>query len=562
MGSTIRILHVEDEPDIADLTKIYLERENNRFNVDTATDPEEGLAILAKNGYDCIVSDFDMPGQTGIQFLETVREEYDDIPFILFTGKGSEEVASEAITAGVSDYLQKGSGTERYSLLANRIVTHVEKQVTQTKLLDREKRLNLFFEQSPLGVIRWDENFKFARMNERVEEILGYDDTDLKGQSWEAIVPDSDRETVREIVDDLLDNKGGYHSINHNVRKDGEGIVCEWHNRVVSDENNDVIAIYSQFQDITERKVRERDLLETKRRLELALQESDAGIWEWNITTNELYWSNELLALFGLSEETFEGSIEALEKRLHPDDVESTERSMEAALETDGLYRVEQRIQTETGEYRWLDVRGQVVENGMKMVGIGIDITAQKEREHKLERHERTQRTILNISTNLINTNVDQIDDQINRALRDIGVLEQVDRSYIFQFSNDFAIMDNSYEWCAEGISSHQPDLRNIDTEPFGWFMSQIRNHEPVVVRDITELPPEAEVLEETLISGEIVSIIIIPLTYTGNELGFIGFDWLTEGAPWTDETLELLHLTGNTIANALARKMAIREGG
>lgn len=235
----------------------------------------------------------------------------------------------------MSDYLQKGSGTERYSLLANRIVTHVEKQSTQTKLRDREKRLNLFFEQSPLGVIRWDENFDFARMNQQAVDILGFNQADLAGRSWEAIVPDSDKEAVREVVENLLENKGGYHSINENVRKSGGRIVCEWHNRVVTDTNNEVVAIYSQFQDISERKQRERDLIKTKRRLELALQESDAGIWEWNVTSDELFWSEELLNLLGLSEETFEGSIEALETRIHPNDMSRTEAAIEEALETE-----------------------------------------------------------------------------------------------------------------------------------------------------------------------------------------------------------------------------------
>ena len=398
MAQTVRILHVEDEPAFAELTKTYLERLNDQFIVDTATDAEEGLSGLTENDYDCIVSDYDMPGPNGIQFLEAVRDDHPDLPFILFTGKGSEEIASEAISAGVSDYLQKGGGSERYSLLANRITTHVEKQATHTKLRDREKRLNLFFEQSPLGVIRWDQNFEFARMNNQVEEILGYDATDLEGQSWEAIVPDSDRDAVREVVDDLLENKGGYHSINENVRKDGERIVCEWHNRVVTDANDEVVAIYSQFHDITERKERERDLLETNRRLELALQGSDAGIWEWDVATGELYWSDELLGILGYSQAEFPGTIAFLNENLHPDDAERTEEAIETAIETGEPYRVEQRVETRHHEYRWFDVRGQVIgdETNRRIVGIGFDITDRKRQEQELREYERRFTAIYN----------------------------------------------------------------------------------------------------------------------------------------------------------------------
>lgn len=103
-SDTVRILHVDDEPDLADLAATFLEREDTRFSVDTAVNVTEGLAYLAENEVDCIISDYDMPGQNGIEFLETVRETHPDLPFILYTGKGSEEIASEAISAGVTDY--------------------------------------------------------------------------------------------------------------------------------------------------------------------------------------------------------------------------------------------------------------------------------------------------------------------------------------------------------------------------------------------------------------------------------------------------------------------------
>lgn len=106
-SNAIRVLHVDDEPGFADLTTTFLEREDDRFDTETVTSVKQGLDRLSGRTYDCLVSDHDMPGQSGIEFLETVRDEYPNLPFILFTGKGSEEVASDAISAGVTDYLQK-----------------------------------------------------------------------------------------------------------------------------------------------------------------------------------------------------------------------------------------------------------------------------------------------------------------------------------------------------------------------------------------------------------------------------------------------------------------------
>lgn len=137
----IQVLHVDDEPDFAEMTAEFLRQLDDRFEVDTATSASEALEWLRENTVHCIVSDFEMPGQNGIEFLEAVRTEHPGLPFILYTGKGSEEVAREAISAGVTDYLQKGTGTSQYEVLANRIKNAVSQFRTKREL-DRSRELH------------------------------------------------------------------------------------------------------------------------------------------------------------------------------------------------------------------------------------------------------------------------------------------------------------------------------------------------------------------------------------------------------------------------------------
>ncbi|MUV85055.1 response regulator [Natronomonas sp. CBA1123] len=140
-GDTIHILHVDDDTRLTELVSRFLQKEDDRFDIHSAASAEEGLDRLAEEDFDCIISDYEMPGQNGIEFLRAVRADHPDLPFVLYTGKGSEEVAGEAIRAGVTDYLQKDTGTDQYTLLSNRIRNAVE-QYRANQQAAAEQRIN------------------------------------------------------------------------------------------------------------------------------------------------------------------------------------------------------------------------------------------------------------------------------------------------------------------------------------------------------------------------------------------------------------------------------------
>lgn len=108
MTGSVRLLHVDDDPDFAELTATFLERESDLLDVSTETSATRALERLRESTFDCLVSDYDMPELDGLAFLERVQAATPDIPFILFTGKGSETIASEAISRGRA--ITSGSG--------------------------------------------------------------------------------------------------------------------------------------------------------------------------------------------------------------------------------------------------------------------------------------------------------------------------------------------------------------------------------------------------------------------------------------------------------------------
>ncbi|WP_299331088.1 response regulator [Haloplanus sp.] len=224
MGSKrdIRVLHVDDDPELASVTADMLEREENRLGVETVTSASDGLARLSAAEFDCIVSDYDMPDQNGLEFLRAVRDEYPDLPFILYTGKGSEAVAGDAISAGVTDYLQKSIGSDQYAVLANRIRNAVERRDAER---ERARQLEAI-ETAREGISILDADGQYIYANQQFADLHGYDPEELIGKHWELVYPEEDVPEVREEILPAVEQAGYWHG--ETVSPERTGVRYPW----------------------------------------------------------------------------------------------------------------------------------------------------------------------------------------------------------------------------------------------------------------------------------------------------------------------------------------------
>ncbi|MFB6229266.1 MAG: response regulator [Halobacteriales archaeon] len=257
---SIHVLHVDDEPGFADTIAAFLENENDLFVVRTATSAADGLAILADRDVDCIISDYEMPGRNGIEFLEAVREDHPDLPFIVYTGRGSEEVASDAISAGVTDYLRKETGSDHYMLLAARIEAAVSQRRTERELT----RQNDLFAKSRsivnVGAWEYDPIQERSYLTDEVLEIHGLDPGDhmLPEDSIEYYHPE-DRPAIREAFFRAIEEGEPYDLELRLIDDDG---IQRWVQTHCDPrmEDGTCLRLRGTIQDITEHKGREREL--------------------------------------------------------------------------------------------------------------------------------------------------------------------------------------------------------------------------------------------------------------------------------------------------------------
>lgn len=144
--NSFHVLIVDDEPSQMELAKLNLEDSDLSFTITTTLSASEALKLLRDNSFDCIVSDYKMPEMNGVQLCTEVRKT-SEIPFIIYTARGSEEVASAAFAAGIDDYVRKEATSAHYKLLAKRIRHTVEKKRAEKELQHTEEELRASNEQ-------------------------------------------------------------------------------------------------------------------------------------------------------------------------------------------------------------------------------------------------------------------------------------------------------------------------------------------------------------------------------------------------------------------------------
>jgi len=189
-GRPIRILHVDDEENQLEFTKLFLEEIDKDVVIDSVSDPQEAIRLASRNSYDCIVSDYKMLSMSGVELAQRVRE-MNNIPFILYTGQGSEEVAQSAFEAGVDDYLKKEPEPSHYQVLARRVRQNVEKYRA-------EQLYHKVVDESRDGIlILTDAKVAFA--NEAATQLLCGGDGSLVGRSILECIIESEKELMAKL---------------------------------------------------------------------------------------------------------------------------------------------------------------------------------------------------------------------------------------------------------------------------------------------------------------------------------------------------------------------------
>jgi PAS domain S-box-containing protein len=270
----ISVLYVDDEPGLLELCQIFLE-ETGEFRVETAVSGMEALALLQKKHYDAIIADYQMPGMDGITLLKSIRSGVGDLPFILFTGRGREEVVIEALNNGADFYLQKGGDPRaQFAELMHKVRQSVSKKNAEKNLRESEKRLTDIINFLPDATFAIDPEGRVIAWNRAIEELTGIPATEMLGKGdKEYAIPfyghrrpilidlvfESD-ERIAERYSGIVRQKDILIAETDMPRLKGKQLTLMGKASPLYDQNGNIVGAIESIRDITSRKMAEDEL--------------------------------------------------------------------------------------------------------------------------------------------------------------------------------------------------------------------------------------------------------------------------------------------------------------
>nr|NIP67074.1 PAS domain S-box protein [Candidatus Bathyarchaeota archaeon]NIR16095.1 PAS domain S-box protein [Desulfobacterales bacterium]NIU81267.1 PAS domain S-box protein [Candidatus Bathyarchaeota archaeon]NIV67911.1 PAS domain S-box protein [Candidatus Bathyarchaeota archaeon]NIW34494.1 PAS domain S-box protein [Candidatus Bathyarchaeota archaeon] len=303
----LQILHVDDDVGFLKVAKYCLETQGPH-QVDTAQSVEQAKEKMQQKTYDALVCDYKMPEEDGLQFLKELRDHGNNIPFLIFTGKGREEAAIKALNLGADRYLNKQGDPETvYGELAHAIHQAVKAKLARQAMMESERRYRSIFEEALDAIFVADaETGILLDCNQAASKLVDRDKSELVGKRQRILHPPEQIEgEFSRTFKEHLKEKEGQVLETQVITKNGE--IKDVEIKANTLELKGEKLIQGIFRDITERKRIEQKLRNREERLRQALETAVDGVWFIDTEGVTTYVNDAMAEMLGYTKEEMLG---------------------------------------------------------------------------------------------------------------------------------------------------------------------------------------------------------------------------------------------------------------
>ncbi len=391
----MRVIHVDDEPSFLELVKFLLERDGE-FEVTSCESAEEALEKLGAARYDAMIVDYSLPKMNGVELLRLLRAQGNNIPFVLLTGKGNEETATDALNSGADLYLQKGANPQlQLTTLKHVIRQSVSRNRSEVESRETGRLLSDVFYSIQDGVTVLDKDMTLLRVNPMMEKWYAHSMPLVGKKCHEAFRGRASVCPECPSVETLRTGRAAHAIV---PRMDSDGAQAGWLDvftfPVLDRRTGELSGVIQYVRDITGQRRAEDGLtaaIDRYNDLEEIIGRSPVVIITWppDQSAPETYVSNSI-AQFGYAPEDFRSGRMAFEEIIHPDDRARIKGEVDEYLTKGGEeIRQEYRVVTKSGEVRWVSEQTYAVKDPsgkpVQYKTLIIDVTAQRLAQDKLE---------------------------------------------------------------------------------------------------------------------------------------------------------------------------------